>query len=988
MPHSNPFLLFAWQRAFLPDLRDYLLRETRNHPENVLIITPNERPWLYFAQCFKTNKAVVLPKMLSFARFVATWRREVEPAPAVMANSLDQVALLWECVARIAATEPMLAERFAKMELANFLPWGMRLAKLLEDIFTQGLEPVDLAAPEGDVDKYADALLAALGKIGAAYKALLIERGFTTSGLDCALACAHAAEIPEALRPAPDWLVLVAGFSTLDGVQKKLFRSLWQAGARICIHADPNLMAGRCYDPACQSLADWQKAWKTTFELVTPAGESQPAYSFFAGYDSHSQLEELVRNMAAKPAGTTAIVLPDPALLLPTLHHIPDKDVNISMGYPVRRTPVRSLLETIFKMYLRKRPQGAFYWRDLLKVLQHPLLSILERPTGQSMRPTLVRLANLVRSQQKFVSIDNLLSGQLCQLEPEEAAFLQTTLQVVVLDWSRANSPASLAVVLANLCNFLSEYGKAALEFFPLNAEAMKRMTDKILPEMRQNLMADVSLDLHALHNLFAMLLSHEWIPFEAYPLVGTQIIGLLETRLLQFDNVFVLDASDDNLPGKKPQDPLLPDNLRALLGLGSSKSRNETVAYNLARLCHCARNVHFYWAEGTPLSELVDGKHCRSRYIEQLIWNYEQRQGRLLKTGEGPLAAASTQASLKRAKASGLERTPLLDKLVREQLQGRLSAAYLNDFLRCPLRFAYKRLLKLAPLAEVSEEDDPLAVGRCVHAVMRNLLTPYQQSGENLAQEDALKTLAANVASELMAEIPKLKDKLPVDAYLHFELASEKLLKQYFEEYLDLFAGGKDAQTSHIIQKLEYPLKADLQLNGKKYHFEGILDRLDKRHEKRDADCNDSYKLVILDYKTGAVRNYNPDFWQDAEFFAKLAAALADETIFAQESATLLETIRKEYIDIQLPLYLLLSAAAPGLAAANAAFVYLCEPREVWLLPDNADLELAREHFRLALAFLLKYLEKTQLFAPCFDACQHCEYAGLCEAARALVLP
>lgn len=978
MQHDNPFLLFAWQRPFLPDLKNYILEQTGGYPENALIIVPNQRPWLYFAQCFQdSSKTVVLPKMLPFANFVFDWRREAVPKPVVLANALDQTALLKECVHLVAKEEPVLAARFESMDMATFVPWGMRLASLLEDIFTQGLNPTGLAVTEGEVDPYVEALLAALGKIGNAYVKLLEERSITTPGLNCSIAAACAGQIPAAFMPTEQWLVLIAGFSVLNGAQKKLFHSLWQNGARICLHADPMLLEGQNYDPACEALARWQRDWMSGFELVTPLSDNKPEYSFFAAYDSHSQLLELARDLPQAENASTAIVLPNPELLLPVLHHLADKDVNISMGYPITRTPVHSLIAEIFKMYLRKRPEGKFYWRDLLKLLQHPLLSILKTPAGISLRPALRQLAGLARSQNKFVSLPALQEAAAANLSPDEAEFMNLVLKTVITNIAAVSSTDMLADALAGICNLLSDNGSKALSFFPLNAEAMNSMSDSVLPVLKQNIMAREPLGLATLHNLLEMLLAQEAIPFEAYPLVGTQIIGLLETRLLQFDNVFILDASDDLLPGAKAEDSLLPDNLRPLLGLSSSRSRNDIVAYNIARLCHCAKNAHFYWSEGTALSDLAQGQRFRSRFVEQLIWRLEREQGSLLEVGDGPLKAAVSRASLARAKPRPLARTASLDQLVQQRLQQPVSTAFLNDLLACPLKFAYKRLLRLNPLAEVSEEDDPMAVGLCVHDVLRNLLEPYQKSCANLADFDLLATLAEDVRQELDREIIKLKDQLPVDAYLHFEIAGKQLLSAYFSKCAKnlekALAKAPNGKYGHTVLALEEPLAVTLNVAGKTYKLDGKLDRIDNRNGE----------IVVLDYKTGSAKDLDSSIWQNGEFFTKVQEALEDDAVFAKTGEELFSELRETFNDFQLPVYMLLSAGKPGLKADNAAYIYLRSAEEVSLLADDADLEQARTHFELAVAFLLKYLETTPVFAPSRENCDDCEYSGVCATAR-----
>ena len=216
------------------------------------------------------------------------------------------------------------------------------------------------------------------------------------------------------------------------------------------------------------------------------------------------------------------------------------------------------------------------------------------------------------------------------------------------------------------------------------------------------------------LHGLARQLLQQQRIPFEADPLGGVQVLGMLESRLLQFDRIFIVDATDDVLPGAPGQDPLLPDSLRRILGLPDARRRERAASHTLYRLCACAREVHFYWQESQGRSGLMDSKKARSRFVEQLIWAHEQRTGALLTPGTAPLAVAACDVTPMPPRALSLKRNQALQDAMRDFLAAPIPPTALDTYLHCPLAFVWKHLCRFRPVQEVNEKDDPRKWAPC----------------------------------------------------------------------------------------------------------------------------------------------------------------------------------------------------------------------------------------------------------------------------------
>lgn len=1024
-----PFLLFPWQRPFLADLKAHLDQICAGAPGQALVVVPHHRPWRYLARRYAAAGYVgPLPRVLPLADLTAQWRARLLPAPLYAANELDRVAVLHKVVAAVAQEDSVLASRFAALDMGRFLPWGLRLARLFEDLFLQQIAAVDLAHMEQEVAAPAAALLGALGRIGRAYAAELQTRGWTTPGLDAAAVAADAAEIPFLFRPAAHRPVLLAGFSLLTRSEEAVLRRLWEAGAQVCLHADPALAAGGTPHWSCEPLAAWLRRWRTTAEFppateaaapnadpnVTPkalseaaptaapdatsgAGQAfpRPEFHFFAGYDLHSQLQEL-REVLTQPPGparpgadaATAVVLTDSALLMPVLHHLPHKDVNVSMGYPLERSPLYRLLEALLRLQETRDADGRYYWRSLLQCLRHPYLNLLraapepqaatpnapEAPAawGAPLRDALRLLEGRLRTGARFVNLPNLVQECAAELPPAQADLLRKSLTLFTTDLSSAATLEDTARGLLEICDFLLRHGGDIWRRFPLDAEALYRLSRHVVPLLRDNCLAQTPFPPAVLHSVLRQTLEQERVPFEAEPLTGLQVLGMLETRLLNFDRVLIVDATDDKLPGAPAQDPLLPDALRRVLGLPDARGRERAAAYTLFRLCAGAREVRFFWQEGISRSELFDGKKSRSRFVEQLLWEEEQRRGALLAPGEAPLATARCTLRAFAPQPQSLTRQGGLDAALARLLRRPLSATRLDVYLECPLRFVRQHLCGLEPPQEVNEGDDPAAVGTCVHATLRALYAPYLGRTLHRGEPDA--AAVQECFAQALAD-SGLDEQLPPDSLL--------ILKEAVPMRLARFLDNQPATTR--VEALETPLNANLRLAGADYAFTGICDRLDRRDEL----------LHVLDYKTGRIKLPDGDLWTDVSFFGH-AATLCAAVLEAQEcgeptlAPTLAEALEAAFDDLrqrlhslQLPIYLLMAQAAGLGQLGDAALVDLGDTgKEMPLFGglDEPDLGKALGYCRTALELTLLHLTRAPLFtARPGRHCRYCPYAALC---------
>lgn len=1095
MTPCPPFRIVPWDTDFLDALKNVVMKATRGQPGNAVVVFMHDRPRRYLRERFRyapdVPKPCLIPRMFTERELMAAFRQEQHQKLRREAGKLDQIALLSRCVRELAEPDTELCMQLAKTDDAGFFPWGVRLADLLEECFTQGLTPEDMLYTEGEVAPFGAALLGSLGKIFRRYRDALIESDLTTPGFD-AFVVASALEEGTAgddLPPLPDFLagraILLAGFGMLTGTENTLFRYLWRHGAQVFLHVDPALAENGQGHWACTEQSNWIADWKADTVLACPSPGKKPKIHYFAGYDLHSQLDALrgdlielerkdrlaaalkarstTQQLSLLPSsenGTTstlpetstsgnadnkdsitskalggrgkgtrgkgegspspgglaptpapiptsqldiAVALAHSGALLPVLHHLPRKDCNISLGYPLERSLLFRLLETVLDARNRRQPNGTTHWKALADLVRHPYLRLLE-VNGISLRDIFQNMETRLRNGSRHADAHAVAEGaaddffaasslpNVAAAMPAIRELINRILRDTVDTWARAHTLGGLADALSGLCDTLLVYGSGNDESgagngkadiwsrFPIDAECLFRLMQRVIPALKDNGMAGTPLPWPLMQAMLLELVRAERVPFEADPLTGLQVLGMLETRLLRFSRVFLVDVTDDRLPGAPIRSPLLPDSLRALLGLPDTRNREQLAAYTFHRLIAGADEVWLYWQEGVETSGLFDGKKQRSRLVEELIWQEEQARGQRLKPGREPLRTAALDVRPPVRVRKVVPKTPAIRKQIAASLKHPLSATRLDAYLTCPLRYYYERLCAIAPIDGVNEDDDPAAVGVLLHNVLRDFYAPAvgktvrrdAQSGDPelpFLDEKALRALfrTALDASGLEAALPP---------------ESAAMLSVTGPERLGMFLRAQPEQTEVLSLEEEYD--AEIRVGGRVRRLTGNLDRVDWR-EQEDPEGALDEGAVILDYKTGRIKALRPDIWADDAFWDALDPEKAAEAASEPDPEhDFLPIMAQRIPTVQLLYYCYLYGQATGKPVLDAAFVALGEDGgERPLFGKGMTIEERERALSLIprlIGFILLHMELCPEFRPREGAhCRWCSWRNVC---------
>ncbi|MDR2162229.1 MAG: PD-(D/E)XK nuclease family protein [Desulfovibrio sp.] len=433
------------------------------------------------------------------------------------------------------------------------------------------------------------------------------------------------------------------------------------------------------------------------------------------------------------------------------------------------------------------------------------------------------------------------------------------------------------------------------------------------------------------------------------------------------------MEATEDQLPGLPEGDPLLPDVLRPELGLPPAHTREQTAAYHFFRLLAGAEQALLLWQENPEAPGLQDGRKKKSRFVEELLWREECRRKRLLASHgrDGPLLVLENSVAPPALRSSAIPVVPALRALVRKLLDRPVSASLLDAYLRCPRQFFHERLVRLAPVAEVAEGEDPPATGRLLHAALQeyytSLLGADLPAGKDLSPKRLrLAHQALLAAFRGQPDYADLRRRLPADAFAMLDAAADIRLLHYIQ-----------SQPATRPLALEIPLAASFPFQDSALTLAGAADRLDLRPFIPARGGREGLGLHILDYKTGRPAAPARDLWRDSSLWSRL------DSWRPEEGNALLNELADRLRSVQLPLYLLLFSLArsqgglpPPLDALpdpddlDAAWIPLGQGGEETALfasrmsPDERQ-EIIQKRIPALVRFLLRHLTEISGFSP-----------------------
>lgn len=529
------------------------------------------------------------------------------------------------------------------------------------------------------------------------------------------------------------------------------------------------------------------------------------------------------------------MLLPDESMLMPVLYALPTVAINgvelpakeylnITMGLSMDKTPFFSLIDNLFAMQANfatdENGQRLVYFRDIFKLLRHPYLQYSTR-FAQDYDKVQEHLIHIQKENLVYVPLETLLAWG------EGTSFYQT-----VFRWWDNRADAALQA-LFDLCEVLSQLfdgennvleNEFLLQFFTL----LKRI-ESVLGDYKNQISA------RTLQQFLYETIRGAVVPFTGEPLSPLQLMGMLESRTLDFERLIILSCNEGIMPKGKQFGSVIPMDIRKRFGMPTHTENDATYAYTFYRLLHHARHVTLVYVDA------VGGRGIntteKSRYITQL-------EAELAKYDNITLRQYRLQLNLpeKAAAVLQVEKTPEVLAMVREYLQKGIPPSAINLYIDNPLAFFQRYILALGEPNEMEEDMMDHTFGSMVHQTLENLFKNYEQ-----------KTLIPEAIAEL-ANNPEQLDQMLNDAITRIKggIITDKgknyLLKYIAGWLIEQFLNKEKAVAPFELLAQETDLRTPL--NVRLLATDETVPVLLKGTADRIDICND--QLRVVDYKTG----------------------------------------------------------------------------------------------------------------------------------------
>lgn len=508
----------------------------------------------------------------------------------------------------------------------------------------------------------------------------------------------------------------------------------------------------------------------------------------------------------------TAVILPDERLLIPMLYAVPTElgIFNVTMGYGLKNTPVAAFVQNLANLQDAYRHQedqpGSFYYRQVLPLLQHNYVTAI---TGD------------VASQQiKRITENNLYQVPVTDFEQDpllSSIFRPSGTAEQTIDY--------LLEILENIMQHHELFSETDYEFIYHYRATVSKLGESV----RQQTFDFTPRTLFMLLN---KLVNGVSVPFSGEPLQGLQIMGVLETRSLDFDNVIFLSMNEGIFPAKPSSNTFVPMSLRNAFGMPTQKHRDAVFAYHFYRLISRAKNVVMIYDSRTDGMQTGE----ESRYVKQLryLLNHDELKAKVI---------SSSITTQERSKIE-VKKTPEMLEQLRKSLAPNgnrvLSASSLKDYIKCPLRFYLGFVNSLKEDKDVNADVDQRTFGDILHDALCRL---YSQCEGHRVDAGLLKQYIEHPEGEVTRAIHEgFKKVMKINRIEGYNLLISHILTQYAVETL---RHDKDLGLFEYIAGERHLFVNYKASNGIQVKVICVIDRIDK--------VLTDGTIRIVDYKTGS---------------------------------------------------------------------------------------------------------------------------------------
>jgi CRISPR/Cas system-associated exonuclease Cas4 (RecB family) len=816
-------VFIPFEENLIEELSKELLAEMKGYDlSHLTVVFPGKRPYYYLISSLskKCRGTIFPPLIISMDEFVSkllSWNG-IEVSSL---NDLDAVYLLFQILRNkklhLDLPHPY-RDSFNKFE--DFLFWGFELLRAMEEMDEALVDEKRITELKKSLSVGTDFSpplpLEKIAEVALSLFPLLHEemerRGIWTRGYRYRRA--SSLPVSRILKDKNIEKIFFAGFFLFTRSEMEIIK---RAGEEVDVYLLFHISERKKW----KEFEEMLEKLKLDEVVELNSGESVPLekkLSFHPASSLHFELLSLSQVLKdEKEWDDLAIVLPRSETLIPLLSDVIsrfDVEFNVSMGYPVTRSPLFSLMESILTLQETKE-KDLYYIHSYLSIIKHPYIRNIRKENGNVMGP-------LFRGIERKLTDEGLIFFSLGEVEEmfdsEDRKELSNFHELFIKNFEKVKTFENLSTAFERVLEFLVR--RSDFPSHPLSSEILEGVM-RFLKDIKNSLVKDEEFEIEALKRLFKGCAKNYRIPLPGVPLKGVQIIGMLETRCLNFKKVIILDLNEGILPGIRKHEPVFSISIRKMLELPIYRDNEQIYRYHFFRLVGSAKSLLLFY--------IKDPDMPRSRFIEELIWEIE-------KTRKIPVKEKGVEIPVQiflPQKVEGIKKNEVTMNLLEKM---KFTPTGIDTYLECPLKFYFKELLKLFPLESVEEEIEPSHVGKVIHLVLKNLFEPFLNKKLSEKDFDEMMGSVEKKVEEAMKE--KLKIITPEREILG------KIITEVLKEYLDK---EKNSGKGMKILELENEVNMTLPVDGKNVEIVGRWDRVEEVENI----------INVVDYKSGRTQKY-----------------------------------------------------------------------------------------------------------------------------------
>ena len=522
----------------------------------------------------------------------------------------------------------------------------------------------------------------------------------------------------------------------------------------------------------------------------------------------------------------TVVVLSDEKQLVPMLSSIPQciKAVNVTMGYPLSMLPASGWVEAVMDMHTTPRRLHivGYYHKDVMKVLSH---SLTHRWLTYNGIDYTIPIKSYVISENV---VDFSLEGFYKWYARKEKknklpddVISRLNLLLGKVDATPISCCEKIQDILLSIKQMSDSYDDMSMEYVYYSYEIFKMLHDYM---MRYPYVESI----YTMGQLYRQLSGSQTVDFYGEPLEGLQVMGLLETRLLNFKNVIITGVNEGTLPAARNENTYIPHDVKRYYGLPTYSEKDAIYSYHFFRLLQGASHISVIY----DADESSKGVMEPSRYVQQLkhdmrdLWDIKEE---VIATPTGALPVRITT----------LPKSPYAISRTLDIMKKGISPSAIISYMSCPMDFYYKRVLDMGDVETVDETAEANTMGSIIHRVLQVLYTPFLNTTLTV---DSIKKMKVWVDKEVKCAFDELltgRSYKTGTNFLAFQ-AVKRIIHNYLSCQMKEIEEGNDICPVGLEEKLD----VEIELDGVKVRLYGVADRIDMYNGV----------LRVVDYKTGKV--------------------------------------------------------------------------------------------------------------------------------------